>query len=506
MSQLQSPTTSPSATGEHTLSSFRILAGLGEGGMARVFLVVNKRGNFEKLLVLKVLRGELGNDSEFHDMFMQEARIAARLNHPNVVQTYEVGEDDGKLFIAMEYLEGHALSTVIKTAGRDKFPLAIGVQMLADALQGLHYAHELTSFDGTPLDLVHRDVSPQNLFVLFTGDTKIVDFGIAKVAGGAVHTRTGVIKGKLGYMAPEQIHGKSLDRRADIFSIGVMLWEMLAGRRLVQSAEDDVAALARRMEGADPSVRTVAPPDAPEELLAICERAMAGNPDDRYATALEFHDALNVYLTAQRVTRRSVSAFMQEHFREERSKVQKLIERQLNDEHSAPLDINTERAIPGLFSSSDLRAVGSHDVDLTNMTAVTVRPGKKRPWWMVAIPCALLGAGGALLYVNATSAPQDLPTTSLLPAVASSAPPALASSAAVSIPTPIPSASVAASSAPPDAGHAPEADAPRHGARGVRGQKPPAGEKPVPAEAASARPGTPRKSGRHGIDEADPYQ
>lgn len=486
---------------EYTLSSFRILAGLGEGGMARVFLVVsNKRGGFEKLLVLKVLRSELGTDSEFHDMFLQEARIAARLNHPNVVQTYEVGEDDGKLFIAMEYLEGHALSAVIKTVGRASFPLDVGVQILSDALQGLHYAHELASFDGTPVGLVHRDVSPQNLFVQFTGDTKIVDFGIAKVAGGSVHTRTGVIKGKLGYMAPEQIHGKTLDRRADIFSVGVMLWEMLSRRRLVQAAEDELAVLARRMEGADPSIRTVAPADAPEELLAICERAMAGDPEDRYATALEFHEALASYAGAKRIARRDVAALMQEHFREERSKVQKLIDRQLTDVHAAPVDIITERAIPGLVSSSDVRRAGTVDVEVTGVTTLT-QGARRRPVWLVPAGLLALAGAGAIAWLNQpTHVPAAAPSAGVLPVSSAEPLASVASPPASAVATMI--APLAAPSAGADAGSAQPTPSRVPATRGARTPS----AKPVdpPVAPAASKPTAPK--GRHGIDEADPYK
>jgi eukaryotic-like serine/threonine-protein kinase len=274
------------ASSDFTLSTFRILAGLGEGGMARVFLAVSKKqAGFEKLLVLKVMRHDLGNDPEFHSMFMQEAQIAARLNHPNVVQTYEVGEDSGRVFIAMEYLEGQAFSQVIKQVGRGNLPLDLGVRILSDALLGLHYAHELTSFDGSPLGLVHRDISPHNLFILYTGDTKLVDFGIAKVAGATSHTRTGVIKGKVGYMAPEQIDGKHVDRRADLFSVSVILWELITKQRLVKLGDEEMAVFNRRITGRDPSVRTLADASIPEELVAILEQEPGRGPKARCKAA-----------------------------------------------------------------------------------------------------------------------------------------------------------------------------------------------------------------------------
>ena len=164
-------------------------------------------------------------------MFLEEARLTARLNHPNVVQTNDVGEDRGRYYIAMEYLEGQTFERVRRARNAGKlFPIHM---QIADAgptcWPGLHYAHELVDYDGTPLAIVHRDVTPSNVFITYDGQVKLVDFGIAKVLDSLNHTKVGVLKGKARYMAPEQITGGAVDRRADIFSVGVMLWEMLSG-------------------------------------------------------------------------------------------------------------------------------------------------------------------------------------------------------------------------------------------------------------------------------------
>ncbi len=214
---------------------FRVIAEVGEGGMAKVYLAVARGfSGFNKLVVLKSLRSNLASDRACVDMFLHEARLAARLNHPNVVQTYEVIEEDGRPVMVMEYLEGQPLSQIAVRAQADKrFTLSMRLHVLCDVLAGLHYAHELRDFDGTALDLVHRDVSPQNIFVTFEGQVKLLDFGIAKVVhtSAPAETDAGVLKGKVLYMAPEQIAGEALDRRADIFAVGVMLWEALAGER-----------------------------------------------------------------------------------------------------------------------------------------------------------------------------------------------------------------------------------------------------------------------------------
>lgn len=277
-------------------SRYRRIAVLGQGGMARVLLVhARSAGGVDKLLVVKELRPELENEPEFLAMFLNEARIAARLNHPNVMQTYEVSQEGAHHVLVMEYLDGQPWNHVIARVGRKTLPLDLHVRVLADALAGLHYAHDLRDFDGTPLEIVHRDVSPHNVFVTYEGVVKIVDFGIAKIAGAHGGTRTGVFKGKLGYAAPEQVAGTALDRRADVFAVGVMLWEAIAGRRMTPPGEPEAVLMARRLAGADTKLVEAAP-DAPPELVSICDKALARNPDDRFETAAAMRAALERFL------------------------------------------------------------------------------------------------------------------------------------------------------------------------------------------------------------------
>jgi serine/threonine-protein kinase len=313
-----------------TVGRYRFLAKLGEGGMARVFLTLSQGpSGFNKLLVMKELREELADDPEFHSMFLAEARLAAQLNHPNVVQTYEVIHEGERLLIAMEYLEGQPFHVVLGKIGRQNVPLNLQVYVLSQALAGLHYAHGLTDLDGTPLNLVHRDVSPQNVFVTYDGQVKVLDFGIAKCAGSVQRTRAGDFKGKVHYAAPEQILMQNLDCRADVFSVGVMLWESLTGQRLgAKGAEIGIAHT--RVNGQEPKVLTIAP-GAPPELAAICDRAMATDPAERYSTAAELQADLEAYIAKaiEPAGNRELGALMTERFARQRANVRALIETQV---------------------------------------------------------------------------------------------------------------------------------------------------------------------------------
>jgi serine/threonine protein kinase len=200
---------------------YRLCGRLGGGGQADVFLALTSGPlGFSKLVVIKRLRSEMLQQPELVAMFLDEARLAARLNHPNVVQTYEVAEGDPH-FIAMEYLEGQPLSKMRQSLAAPSLGAGAWLRIVADALAGLHYAHELCDFDGSPLGVVHRDVSPHNIFVTYDGQVKLVDFGVAKATLNSVRTEAGAIKGKASYMAPEQVLGRA-DRRSDVFAMGAV--------------------------------------------------------------------------------------------------------------------------------------------------------------------------------------------------------------------------------------------------------------------------------------------
>lgn len=334
----------------NTLGKYRLLAELGRGGMAEVYLAVSQGpAGFNKLVVLKQLSASLAEDPEFLAMFLDEARLAARLSHPNVVQTNEVGHDGSRYFIAMEYLEGQPVNRVLHRLGREGgFPLGMHLRILADALAGLHHAHELTDYDGTSLDVVHRDATPHNLFITYDGQVKVVDFGIAKALNSSAETRTGVLKGKVAYMSPEQARGEPVDRRADIFSVGVMLWEALARRRLWKGLSD-VAMLHHIVSGQVPPPSTVRSGIHPA-LDAVCLRAVAYHADSRYRTAQEMLHELEhaIVASGEPGTVKEAGRLVAQYFDEERRRIRSLIEEQLGAARSLSTSEYRSIALPVL--------------------------------------------------------------------------------------------------------------------------------------------------------------
>lgn len=316
---------------------YRLLAMLGHGGMADVYLACARGpAGFNKLLVIKELRPGLAQDPDFLQMFLDEARLAAQLSHPNIVQTYETLASDGRYFIAMEYLEGQPLNRILAEQGkRGALPRTAGLRVLSEALRGLHYAHELRDYAGTALGIVHRDATPHNVLVTYDGQVKLVDFGIAKV-GGSSDTRVGMLKGKVGYMAPEQARGDDIDRRTDVFGMGVVLWELLAGRRMWRGSSD-VAVLNRLSAGDVPPVAALGG-EIPRELARICDRATAADPQARYSSAEEFRLELEACMQDDRSAwdTRRVGGLVAELFATERERLRSVIQLQLLDNTRLP--------------------------------------------------------------------------------------------------------------------------------------------------------------------------
>ena len=282
----------------HRIGRYELIAELGHGGMADVFLAVlanSDEGRFQKLLVVKLIRTELSAEPEFIEMFMDEARVAGRLNHPNVIQTLEAGSDAGRHFLAMEYVDGQPVNRVARALLRHPgFDLSARLTIVLRTLLGLEYAHELTDYDGTPLGIVHRDVSPGNILVGYDGQIKLTDFGIAKANDSNSQTRVGFLKGKIGYMAPEQTRSSNVDRRADIYAAGVVMWELIVGRRMWRGA-GQAEILTRVVAGDIPAPRQVNPGLSPE-LEAICMKALSPKREDRYPTAADFAAALEGFV------------------------------------------------------------------------------------------------------------------------------------------------------------------------------------------------------------------
>lgn len=318
------------APDRESIGKYKIVTPLGRGGMGFVYLARTMGPHqVSKLAVLKVLRPIFADDDEAKGLFFNEARLAARLNHPNVVQTYEVGTHRDDHFIAMEFLEGQSLGAIRRTEWATPLAMAKHLRILCEVCAGLHYAHELADFDGTPLNLVHRDVTPNNVFVTYDGQIKLLDFGLAKAIWSAVKTQSGVLRGTLGYISPEQVLGQPIDRRADVFSVGVMLWEAAARRRLWHG-KDEANVLRDIVEDRIPSPRTVNP-GVPLELEAICMRAIAQKLEYRYATAAALQADLEAFIEDSDLyaNARDVGRAVGELFKPSREQLRQLLEHEL---------------------------------------------------------------------------------------------------------------------------------------------------------------------------------
>jgi serine/threonine protein kinase len=279
----------PDLVAAHPLvGRYEVIHRLGHGGMASVYLgrAIGTAG-FERLVAVKVIHPHLAREPEFVEMFLDEARIAAKIHHPNVVEIIDLGEDEELFFMVMEYVEGETLSSLLRQLRKqdELLPLPAALQIVADACKGLAAAHDLVDRDGQPLQLVHRDVSPHNLLVSMDGRVKVVDFGIMKAAGKRSSTLTGQLRGKIAYMSPQQARSEKVDRRADVFALGAVLWEMVTGQRLF-SGETDVETLDRVLHHRPPELAEVRP-DLPAALGEIVRKALASDLDDRYSSALD---------------------------------------------------------------------------------------------------------------------------------------------------------------------------------------------------------------------------
>ena len=261
------------------IGRYEVVQRLGHGGMATVYLArATGSAGFERVVAVKVIHPHLAAEQEFVDMFLDEARIAAKIHSPHVAGILDLGEDAGFYYMVLEYIDGETLSALLRQLrpGDQRLPLAAALQILADACEGLVAVHNLRDPDGRPYGLVHRDMSPQNLIITFDGWTKIVDFGLVK-ATGLRNSHTGHLRGKLAYMAPEQVKGRALSARTDLFALGVILWEMLTGRRLF-AGEGDAETLDNVVRCEVPPLAEVRP-DLPPGVDALLRRALAREPE-----------------------------------------------------------------------------------------------------------------------------------------------------------------------------------------------------------------------------------
>ncbi len=355
-----------------TVGRYELIHRLGHGGMAAVFLGrATGRAGFEKLVAVKVIHPHLAAEPEFVEMFLFEARIAARLHHPHVVEIHDLGDDDGVFFMVMEYVEGETLASMLRQLRKqgEQLPLSAVLQVMADACEGLAAAHDLTDVDGRRMHLVHRDVSPHNLLVSMDGRVKVVDFGIAKATGRRSSTRTGQLRGKLAYMSPEQAGGGSIDHRTDLFALGAVLWELLAGERLF-TAETESETLARVTACEVPDIRERRS-DVPEGVAALVDRALAREPGARFATAQEMLREVRVQLRALEGDvdpRADLAAVMDRLFAARVAYIRAAVRR------AGESGTSRERAANDPVTSDDETKVGERPLERSSGSGSVVRP------------------------------------------------------------------------------------------------------------------------------------
>jgi serine/threonine protein kinase len=296
------------------LGPYQLLDRIGVGGMAEVWRASQKgAAGFERPIAIKRILNHLSADPDFVAMFVDEAKIAVQLSHPNIVQTLDLGHSNDEWYIAMELVHGKDLRAVIDgEANRgQRIPLEVALHVVTKVCDALHHAH---FGPDNSLRIVHRDVSPQNVLISFDGEVKVTDFGLAKAAGRIAQTQAGTVKGKLAYMSPEQLRGKTLDQRSDVFAAGILLWELLAGERLFLG-RNDRETIEKAYKALIPSLRQM-DPTIPEELERITMKALATSLEQRYATAMDFHDDLEafVYGSSSILGAASLSAYMRALF------------------------------------------------------------------------------------------------------------------------------------------------------------------------------------------------
>lgn len=302
------------------LGKYQLLRRIATGGMAEIFLArAQAMHGFEKQVVLKRILPQHASSEDFIRMFLAEARLAATLHHPNIVQVYDIGEEAGAYFFTMEYIQGEDLRRLVRAARRKQTPIPLAhiLHIIMGMAGGLHHAHEKIGTDGLPLGIVHRDVSPSNVLVTYEGDVKVVDFGIAKAAAAQNSTMAGTLKGKIPYMSPEQCRGEPVDRRSDIFSIGTLLWELTTGKRLF--AGENEFAILNRVAKADVPPPSSVRPEYPPELEAIVMRALSVHPENRYPSAIDLQIDLEDFAREARlpVSSARMGRFMRALFDEE---------------------------------------------------------------------------------------------------------------------------------------------------------------------------------------------
>ncbi len=342
---------------------YKILKKIATGGMAEVFLAkrVGVKG-FEKLLAIKRILPQFSENEEFISMFIDEAKLAAQLNHRNIVQIYDFGNQQGSYYIAMEYVFGKDLRTILKKSKekKKKLPLAELAYIIKEAARGLEYAHDAKDPYGNPLHIIHRDVSPQNIFISYEGDVKIADFGIAKAASKSTETRAGVLKGKILYMSPEQAWGKMIDRRSALYSLGVLFYEMVTDRKIVEA--DSEFSMLEKVRNAEVEFPPEIFGNLPQPLFSVMKKALEREPSNRYKSAYEMRLDLENYLLSikETLSEKKISDYLKDLFEDEIEEERKILIEgaEVPAERTIPIELAVERtAQESQKISSEKRAV-----------------------------------------------------------------------------------------------------------------------------------------------------
>jgi serine/threonine-protein kinase len=356
---------------------YTLLQRIAVGGMAEIFLA-RQEGleGFEKMICIKRIRPHLSSQVSFVRMFLNEAKLAAQLNHPNIVQIYDLGRIGESYFIAMEYITGRDMSRCIPKAEKMgiQFPLVYALKVTSSICEGLYFAHNRTDAYGKPLNIVHRDITPENVMVSFNGVVKILDFGIAKATSQIEQTRAGEIKGKLSYMSPEQCMGKQVDQRSDIFALGVVTYEWITGYKLF-TGENEMAILKCIIDG------KIYPPgyfkeDVPEPVERILMKCLEKDREKRYQSAWDLQYDIDQFLASQEFAPSNIhlANFMKQLFSDEVEQEQGMLQRAAQTEHQS------EEAVvePEEVGAEPLEDSKSHDLGVLERAAERM-PAAHRP-------------------------------------------------------------------------------------------------------------------------------
>jgi eukaryotic-like serine/threonine-protein kinase len=405
------------------IGRYEILGLLGTGGMAEVFLGrLRGPGSFERPVVIKRILPHLAREQQFVDMFLDEARIVAGLRHQNVVTVHELGQENDELFLVMEYLEGESLAGLARRLSRKKKLLSFGLcaHVLAEVCAGLHAAHEMTDVRGNLMNLVHRDISPANIFVTYAGEVKILDFGIAVASDRVSKTEAGQVKGKYAYMSPEQCAGKELDRRSDVFSLGTVLYELSTCRRLFKRGNDVATIQAICNTDAQSPSKLMA--NYPPSLDRICAKALMRKRNERYQSALDMRrDLLDVsrQLNEGKLPEESLSRVMHKLFVDRIDQKRRMLTSikegaEITNVPVAETDAQIELPAAA-YSDPNVEVMGSHSsFSIQSEALAASSSASRKAWWVGAIAAGLLvivGTAAMTVWSGADAdAHQQLPS------------------------------------------------------------------------------------------------